>query len=88
MEAYSLVADLLGRALLLHGLRLGGRAVLISTAYVDGVVTAEPAVPREHIGAEHTCAHGHRIESPSGRKQQRKRSGEEKIGEEADAHSR
>ena len=88
MEACSLVADLLGRALLLHGLRLGGRAVLISTAYVDGVVTAEPAVPREHIGAEHTCAHGHRIESPSGRKQKRKRSGEEKIGEEADAHSR
>jgi len=55
MNSMVLVADLLGRALLLHGLRLGGRPVLISTAYVDGVVTPEPAVPREHIGAEHTA---------------------------------
>jgi hypothetical protein len=70
-----LIADLLGRALLLHGLRLGGGAILVSPAYVDSVVTPEPAVSREHVGAEHTCAQDRRIESPSDGKQERETNG-------------
>lgn len=53
MNSMILVADLLGRALLLQGLGLGGRPVLVSAAYVDRVVAPQPAVPREHVGAEH-----------------------------------
>jgi len=53
MDSMVLVADLLGRALLLQGLGLGGRPVLVSAAYVDRVVPPKPAVPREHVGAEH-----------------------------------
>jgi hypothetical protein len=37
-----LVVDLLMYALLLHGLRLGGSAILIRPAYVNRVVTLEP----------------------------------------------
>lgn len=55
MKALSLVTDLLGRALLLQGLGLGGRPVLVGAAYVDRVVPPQPAVPREHVGAEHAC---------------------------------
>jgi hypothetical protein len=62
-EACSLVANFLGRAFLLHGFRLGGRPVLVRPAYVDRVVPPQAAVPREHVGAEHTCEH--RIEFPS-----------------------
>jgi hypothetical protein len=38
-----LVVDLLMYALILHGLRLGGSAILICSAYVNRVVTPEPA---------------------------------------------
>ena len=55
MDNMVLVADLLGRALLLQGLGLGGRPVLVGAAYVDGVVPPQPAVPREHVGAEHAA---------------------------------
>lgn len=55
VDSMVLVADLLGRALLFHGLRLGGGAILVSPAYVNSVVTPEPAVSREHVGAEHTA---------------------------------
>ena len=55
MKALALVTDLLGRALLLQGLGLGGRPVLVGAAYVDGGVPPQPAVPREHVGAEHAC---------------------------------
>lgn len=55
MKPLSLVADLLGRALLLHGLGLGGRPVLVGAAYVDDVVAPQPAVAREYVGAEHAC---------------------------------
>lgn len=55
MDRMILVADLLGRALLLQGLGLGGRPVLVGAAYVDRVVTPEPAVPREHVSAENAA---------------------------------
>lgn len=55
MDIMILVADLLGRALLLHGLGLGGRPVLVGAAYVDHVVPTQPAVPREHVGAENAA---------------------------------
>jgi len=54
MDSMVLVADLLGRALLLHGFRLRGRPVLVRPAYVERVVPAQPAVAREHVGAQHT----------------------------------
>jgi hypothetical protein len=76
MEACSLVADFLGRAILLHGFRLSSRPVLVRPAYVDRVVPTQPAVPREHVGAEHTCAsHEHRIELPSKEPQTQRRRG-------------
>lgn len=53
MDNMVLVADLLGRALLLQGLGLGGRPVFVRAAYVDRVVPSQPAVPCEHVGAEH-----------------------------------
>lgn len=55
MDSMILVANLLGRALLLQGLGLGGRPVLVGAAYVDRVVPPKPAVPREHVGAEHAA---------------------------------
>lgn len=88
MEACSLVADLLGGALLLHGLRLGGGAILISPTYIDCVVTPEPAVPREHIGAEHTCAGDHRIESHQTEIGYQQRGKRQRNLRETDAHSR
>lgn len=55
MDSMVLVADLLGRALLLQGLGLGGRPVLVGAAYVDRVVPPEAAVPGENVGAEHAA---------------------------------
>ena len=49
-----LITNLLGRTLLLHCLGLGGGAVLIGAANVNGVIAPQPAVPREHIGAQNT----------------------------------
>jgi len=55
MDSMVLVTDLLGRALLLQGLGLGGRPVLVGAAYVDRVVPPQPAVPRKHVSAEHAA---------------------------------
>ena len=53
-EKALLVTNLFGTTLLLHGFGLCGRAVLVSPAYINRIVTPQPTVPREHIGAQHT----------------------------------
>lgn len=51
----SLVADLARGAALLHGLGLGGRAVLVGAADEEDVVASEAAVARVGVGAEHAA---------------------------------
>lgn len=53
-EENRLIADLLRGAVVFHGFRLCGRTILISPAYVDGVVATETAVASENISTQNT----------------------------------